>query len=63
MLRFARIGVYLGVILVVLGLVTGFGALFTDLDDLAIMLLRLVPLGFVLGFAGLAVLLLLGPRD
>ena len=61
-LRLARIAIYVGIALVIAGLIAGFGTMFADLDDLALMLLQLVPIGFVFGFAGLTVLLLKDSR-
>jgi len=52
MRRVGRYTVYAGAILVAIGLIGGFTALFRDADSLAVNLLTLVPLGFVLLLAG-----------
>ena len=52
MRRVGRYTVYAGVILVAIGLIGGFTALFRDADSLAVNLLNLVPLGFVLLLTG-----------
>ncbi len=52
MRRVGRYTVYAGAILVAIGLIGGFTALFRDADSLAVNLLNLVPLGFVLLLAG-----------
>ena len=59
-----RFGVYLliaGAACVLVGLAAGFGSMFAGHDDLAKMLLGLVPLGFVVGFAGMVTTLLYPP--
>ena len=56
-----RLGVYLlwlGAVLTGVGLVGGFGAMFSGADGIAKLLLAAVPLGFVLGFAGIVTTLL-----
>ena len=52
----------IGAIITALALSSGFVALFRDLDSLAKVLLGLVPVGFVLLFAGLVTVLMV-PRD
>lgn len=47
-----RVGVWLGILLIVVGLVIGFGAMFIDSDSIAVNALGLVPLGFLLLLAG-----------
>ncbi|MBI5461805.1 MAG: hypothetical protein HY941_06425 [Gammaproteobacteria bacterium] len=44
--RFGQLAVALGILLVTVGLVGGFTAMFRDADGLAVNLLVLVPLGF-----------------
>ena len=61
MYRAGRIAVYLGIVLITVGLVLGFGAMFVDSDSLAVELIGLVPLGFVVLLAGVVVTQLLGP--
>lgn len=61
-LRFGRLAIYLGAILVLSGMAVGFGALFKGLDAVAIPFLGLVPLGILLSFTGLTVVVLHEPR-
>ena len=58
--RVGRLAVYLGVLLVVVGLVGGFIALFRDAEAIAVNLLVLVPLGFVALLTGVVITLLHG---
>jgi cytochrome bd-type quinol oxidase subunit 1 len=53
--RFGQLAVYLGILLVAVGLIGGFAAMFRDADDLAVNLLVLVPLGFVALLTGVVV--------
>ena len=53
--RIGRLAVYLGILLVVIGLVGGFAAMFLDADALAVNLLMTVPLGFVALLTGVVV--------
>jgi hypothetical protein len=46
---------------VVLGLLVGFGAMFSGRDEIAKLMLGLVPVGFVVGFAGVVTTLLYPP--
>lgn len=60
-----RLGLYalsLGGVLCAVGLVLGFGFMFAGRDEDAKLLLAAVPLGFVVGFAGI-VMTLLNPPD
>ena len=62
----ARVGsymVYLGIILIAVGLIGGFLALFQDADSLAVNLLIMVPLGFVALLTGTVISQLATPRD
>lgn len=63
MLRLGRIAIYVAVILVAGGLVTGFGALFTGHQEMGIALLSLVPAGVLAGFAGVVIIVLNEPRQ
>jgi hypothetical protein len=58
-----RYTVYLGIVLVLVGLTGGFLALFRDADSLAVNILVLVPLGFVALLTGTVISLLLTPTD
>jgi hypothetical protein len=63
MRRVGRYTVYAGVVLIAIGLIGGFTALFRDADSLAVNLLTLVPLGFIVLLAGTVVSQLSGPPD
>ena len=63
MILLGRISFVLGLVLTIIGLVAGFGLLFADIDNWAKFFLMLVPLGFVIGFAGLATHILFEPRE
>ncbi|PWQ99063.1 hypothetical protein [Leucothrix pacifica] len=51
----------LGLILTLIGLVAGFGLMFQDIDEWAKLFLMLVPVGFVIGFAGFTATLMSTP--
>ena len=61
--RVGRIMVYLGIILIAVGLIGGFLALYQDADGLAVNLLVLVPLGFAALLTGTVVSQLLTPPN
>jgi len=61
--RFGQLAVYLGILLVAVGLIGGFAAMFQDADDLAVNLLVLVPLGFVALLTGVVVTQLHRPSE
>ena len=61
--RVGRLAVYLGILLVAVGLVGGFGAMFRDADDVAVSLLMIVPLGFAALLTGIVVTQLHRPRE
>ena len=63
MARVGRYTVYLGIMLVAMGLIGGFTALFQDADGLAVNLLVLVPLGFVALLTGTVISQLLTPSN
>ncbi len=52
----------LGGVMIVIGLIAGFGFMFAGIDDMAKRFLPLVPLGFLAGFVGV-VMTLLGRPD
>lgn len=58
-----RFTVYLGIVLVAVGLTGGFLALFRDADSLAVNLLVLVPVGFVALLTGTVISQLMTPMD
>lgn len=60
--RTGTILVWLGLILNVVGLVFGFGAMFLDADQQAVNLLGLVPLGFMALLGGVVMVLFGRPR-
>jgi len=55
--------VWVGLILNLIGLVFGFGAMFVDADHQAVNLLGLVPLGFMALLGGLVMVLFSRPRQ
>jgi len=61
--RAGRVSIYIGIALVAMGLIVGFTAMFMDYDNLAKMLIGLVPIGFVLLLAGTVATQLSPPRD
>ena len=63
MARVGRYTVYFGIILIAVGLIGGFLALFRDADSLAVNILILVPLGFVALLTGTVIAQLTTPRD
>ena len=63
MVRVGRYTVYLGIILIAVGLIGGFLALFQDADSLAVNLLIMVPLGFATLLTGTVISQLATPRD
>jgi len=58
-----RYTVYLGIVLIAVGLVGGFLALFRDADSLAVNILVLVPAGFVILLTGTVISQLMAPTD
>jgi cytochrome c oxidase subunit IV len=60
--RIGRYSLILGLVLTIAGLVLGFGFMFADQDELAKMFLMVVPLGFLILFAGLSTVVLFSPR-
>jgi hypothetical protein len=63
MVRVGRYTVYFGIILIAVGLIGGFLALFRDADSLAVNILILVPLGFAALLTGTVIAQLTTPRD
>ena len=63
MARVGRYTVCLGIILIAVGLIGGFLALFRDADSLAVNILILVPLGFATLLTGTVIAQLATPRD
>jgi hypothetical protein len=58
-----RYTVYLGIVLVTVGLIGGFLALFRDADSLAVNILVLVPVGFAALLTGTVISQLMTPTD
>jgi hypothetical protein len=58
-----KICFYVGLFLTILGIVFGFGFMFAEADEWAKFFFMVVPLGFLLLFAGLSTGLLFAPRD
>ena len=63
MASLGRYTVWFGIVLVAVGLIGGFTALFRDADGLAVNLLVLVPLGFAALLTGTVISQLLSPPD
>jgi hypothetical protein len=61
--RLGRYTVYLGIVLVGVGLTGGFLALFRDADSLAVNILVLVPVGFAALLTGTVISRLMIPPD
>ena len=61
--RIGRWMVYTGIILIVIGLLVGFGAMFESVDSVAIRALGLVPIGFVILLAGTVATQLSAPAN
>jgi len=61
--RVGRYTVYIGIILIAVGLIGGFTALFQDADSLAVNLLVLVPVGFAALLTGTVISQLLTPPN
>jgi hypothetical protein len=61
--RLGRYTVYLGIVLVGVGLTGGFLALFRDADSLAVNILVLVPVGFAALLTGTVISQLMTPPD
>jgi hypothetical protein len=62
----AKVGRYLfvlGLIVTVVGLIAGFTLMFQDYDEWAKMFLMIIPIGFVIGFAGLTATLITSPES
>ncbi len=62
MKRMGVVGVYAGILLITVGLIGGFGALYMDADHIAVNLLKLVPLGFLALLTGTVISQLNRPR-
>lgn len=58
MLQIGRWTLRLALLLIVVGLLGGFGLMFFGYPDPGMSLVTLVPFGFVIGFAGLAIVVL-----
>ena len=61
--RAGRWAVLAGILLVTIGMVVGFTAMFQDADDIAITALGLIPLGFIALLAGTVATQLSKPAD
>ncbi len=61
--RLGRYTVYLGIVLIAVGLIGGFLALFRDADSLAVNILVLVPVGFAALLTGTVISQLMTPPD
>jgi hypothetical protein len=63
MARLGRYTVWLGIILIAVGLIGGFVALFQDADSLAVNILVLVPVGFAALLTGTVISQLMAPPN
>jgi len=63
MKQVGRFAVYLGIILIVLGMIIGFGAMIVDKDSQGIIWISAVPIGFVVLLAGTVMTQLSRPND
>jgi len=61
--RLGRYTVYLGILLIAVGLIGGFLALFRNADSLAVNILVLVPVGFTALLTGTVISQLMTPPD
>ncbi|MEN9503078.1 MAG: hypothetical protein RI964_2363 [Pseudomonadota bacterium] len=61
--RIGRYSFIVGLVLTIIGLIFGFGFMFAGNDELAKTFLMVVPLGFLILFAGLSTIILFSPRD
>ena len=62
----AKVGRFLfvlGLIITVVGLIAGFTLMFKDYDELAKVFLMIIPIGFIIGFAGLTATLITSPES
>ncbi len=50
--QLGKVAIYIGIALVVIGLIVGFTTMFMDKDNLAKMFIGLVPIGFILLLTG-----------
>ncbi|OOG25222.1 hypothetical protein B1C78_07335 [Thioalkalivibrio denitrificans] len=62
MYRFGRYSIIVGIVLTVIALIVGFGAMFREVEEWAKFFLSLVPIGFLITFTGLVTVLMIGPR-
>ena len=62
----AKVGRYLfivGLLIAVVGLIAGFTLMFQSYDELAKLFLMIIPIGFIIGFAGLTATLITSPES
>ncbi|ACL72664.1 hypothetical protein [Thioalkalivibrio sulfidiphilus] len=62
MYQLGRYSIIVGIILTVIALAVGFGAMFREAEEWAKFFLSVIPIGFLLTFTGLVTVLLTGPR-
>ncbi len=58
-----RVTIYIGIALIVIGMIVGFTAMFMDSDNLAKIFIGLVPIGFVLLLTGTVMTQLSAPNQ
>jgi hypothetical protein len=61
--RFGQYVLILGLVMTIVGLVFGFGFMFSGQQEWAKFFLMVVPLGFLILFAGLSTVVLFSPRE
>jgi FtsH-binding integral membrane protein len=63
MARFGQYTLIVGLILTIISLILGFWYMFHNQDEWAKLFFMVVPVGFLLTFAGLSTVVLYSPRD
>ena len=58
-----RVAVFVGIVMIALGFIIGFTAMFMDADRQAVVWLGIIPLGFVVMLAGTVTSQLTRPKD
>ncbi|RVU83915.1 hypothetical protein EOL70_13965 [Leucothrix sargassi] len=61
--KVGRIVFVIGLIITIIGLIAGFTLMFKGYDDLAKVFLMIIPMGFIIGFAGLTATLITSPES
>ena len=61
--KVGRVVLIIGLLITVIGLIAGFTLMFKGYDDLAKVFLMIIPIGFIVGFAGLTATLITSPES